>query len=199
MKTPQTIPILAFSTVREWRKWLSENHASSSGLWVKFSKKAAVVATITYDEALSEALCFGWIDGQLKTHDEGYYVRKFTPRGPKSVWSKRNVEKAEGLIGAGKMTEAGHAQIEKAKKDGRWEQAYDSPKNSTVPPDLRAALDANPKAQAAFDTLTRANSYAFIWRIQTARTPEKRKARIEQCIEMLVRGEVFHPPAGSSK
>jgi uncharacterized protein YdeI (YjbR/CyaY-like superfamily) len=147
---------------------------------------------VSYQEALEEALCYGWIDSQKQAYDNDYYLQKFTPRGPKSIWSKNNVAKVESLINMGKMQPAGLAAIEAAKQDGRWNAAYDSPSASKVPEDFQAALDKNPKAKQFFATLNKANVYAFCWRVQTAKKPETRKARIEKFIDMLNRGEKLH-------
>src|SRR5688572_9910969 len=140
-------PIMFFSSQKEWETWLASNHAKSDGIWMKFAKKASGVTSTNYAEALDVALCYGWIDGQAKSIDDTYYLQKFTPRRAKSIWSKRNVGKVAELIAAGKMKPSGLAAIEAAKADGRWEQAYDSPKNSTMPDDFQAVLDKNPKAK----------------------------------------------------
>ncbi len=148
--------------------------------------------TVSYEEALEEALCYGWIDSQKQTYDKDYYLQKFTARGSKSVWSKINVAKAETLIKSERMQPSGLAAIEAAKKSGLWQAAYDSPSMSSVPEDFQIALDKNPDAKQYFETLNKTNVYAFCWRIQTAKKLETRKARIDKFIDMLNRGEKLH-------
>jgi len=193
METLNDIPIISFANNQEWEQWLASNHAQPTGIWLKLAKKTAPAPSITYGEALDAALCYGWIDGQLKALDAHYYLQRFTPRRPKSVWSKRNITKVTALIKAGKMQPSGLAEVEAAKTDDRWKQAYDSPKNSIVPDDFQRALDQNPKAKAMFATLNKANTYALLWRIQTAKKLETRQARITQFIAMLEKGQTFHP------
>jgi len=192
MDTHKDLPVLLFATQAEWRKWLEKNHAQPRGVWLKHAKKASGKISVSYLEALEEALCYGWIDSQKQTYDEDYYLQKFTPRGHKSVWSKINVAKAGALIQSGKMRPAGLAAINAAKQDGRWDTAYDSPSSSKVPEDFLAELNKNPKAKQFFGSLNKANTYAFSWRIQTAKKPDTRRARIEKFIEMLSRGEKLH-------
>lgn len=148
--------------------------------------------SVTYAEALEEALCYGWIDGQKQPYDNEYWLQKFTPRGPKSIWSKINVTKIEALIKFRKIQPSGLAAVEAAKLSGAWQTAYDSPSTTTIPKDFQAALDKNPKAKQFFETLNKANVYGFCWRVQTAKRPETRKARIEKFIDMLSRGEKLH-------
>lgn len=183
---------MLFATQADWRDWLEQNHKQSTGVWLKFAKKGSGKTSVNYTEALEEALCFGWIDSQVQKYDAQYYLQKFTPRGPKSVWSKINVAKAEALTAAGKMQPAGLAAIELAKQDGRWDAAYDSASTSKVPQDFLAALEQNPKAKAFFETLNKTNVYAITWRIQTAKKPETRTARIEKFIDMLNKGQKLH-------
>ncbi|HEX8980185.1 MAG TPA: YdeI/OmpD-associated family protein [Parasulfuritortus sp.] len=187
------LPVLRFARRQDWADWLADNHAASDGVWLQLAKKAAGVQSVSYDEAILEALCFGWIDGQKKTHDELYWLQKFTPRSAKGIWSKINREKALGLIEAGKMQPAGREEIERAKLDGRWEAAYDSASKSTVPSDLQSALDANPQAKHFFATLDNRNRYAILFRIQTAKKAETRARKIDQFVQMLVRHEKIHP------
>jgi uncharacterized protein YdeI (YjbR/CyaY-like superfamily) len=187
--TPQT---LFFETQSEWETWLADNYSLEEGVILKFAKKGSGVTSINYDEALDIALCYGWIDGQVKRIDEIFYGQKFTPRRAKSIWSKRNIGKVEELIASDKMKRPGLDAIEAAKADGRWEQAYDSPANATVPPELEVALSANPTAKAFFETLSKANRYAIIWRITTARKPETRAARLAKIMTMLESKETFH-------
>lgn len=184
---------MAFPNQKAWAKWLKTNYDSSAGVWLKLAKKGASVASITYGEALEEALCYGWIDGQKRPFDAAAWLQRFVPRGKKSIWSKINREKALALIENGRMQPAGLAEVERAKKDGRWEQAYDSPANSTVPADLEAALKKNKKARDFFATLEKRNTYAILWRLQTAKKPETRARRLAEFIDMLERGEKIHP------
>lgn len=185
-------PILSFASAQEWAAWLAKNQASSSGIWLRFFKKGSDKKTVVYAEALDEALCHGWIDGQLKGRDEASYLQKFTPRRPKSVWSKINTQHVERLINVGKMKPTGLGKVEEAKKDGRWEKAYDSPGKMTVPTDFLKELAKDKKAKAFFGTLNRANTYAIAWRLQTAKRPETREKRMKAILAMLAKGEKFH-------
>jgi uncharacterized protein YdeI (YjbR/CyaY-like superfamily) len=184
---------LDFQDPKAWAAWLAKNHGESAGVWVRMAKKASGLKSVSHSEALEVALCYGWIDGQAKSSDENAWVQKFTPRGKKSIWSKINRAKALALIEAGKMKPAGLAEIERAKKDGRWDAAYDSPRAASVPDDLQAALDGNARAKAFFATLNGQNRYAVLFRIQTAKKAETRARRIRQFVEMLARGEKLHP------
>ena len=186
---PETI---AFENADNWRKWLSQNYLRQQGIWLKFYKKGSGVPTVTYGEALKVALCYGWIDGQTKSLDYKAYLQKFTPRRPRSLWSKRNREYVAELIDAGLMREPGLKEVEAAKSDGRWDQAYDKPSTMTVPDDFMQALAKNPKAEAFFKTLNKANVYAIAWRLQTARKPETRQKRFDMLLVMLSRGEKLH-------
>lgn len=192
MELFKDLPVLLFTSRQDWHIWLDENHGQHKGLWLKHAKKSSGEQSVSYDEALEEALCYGWIDSQKQAYDSNYYLQKFTPRGQKSVWSKVNVAKIEALTAIGKVQPAGLAAIESAKQDGRWDAAYDSPSTSEIPEDFQAALDKNPKAKQFFETLNKANVYGFCWRVQTAKRPEARKARIERLIDMLNRGEKLH-------
>ncbi|REG29463.1 uncharacterized protein YdeI (YjbR/CyaY-like superfamily) [Archangium gephyra] len=193
-KTPtEEAPIIAFAKPRDWADWLSKNHASSRGLWVKLAKKASGIESITYAQALEVALAWGWIDGLKRGFDDTAWIQKFTPRGPRSIWSKINRDKALALIEAGEMKPPGLEQVERAKQDGRWEAAYDSQSRATVPEDLSAALAANPRAAAFFSTLNSANRYAVLFRVHTAKKAETRARRIAQFVEMLARHETLHP------
>lgn len=186
-------PIQLFAGRAAFRKWLSAHHASEPGLWLRIAKAASPLKSVTYAEALDVALCFGWIDGQKKSYDEDSFLQKFTPRQKRSPWSKRNREHVARLIASKEMHAAGLAAVEAAKADGRWDRAYDSPSKVTVPDDLQAALDANPKAKAFFGTLKGANRYAILYRVQTAVKPETRARRIAEFVAMLQRGETLHP------
>ncbi len=191
--TPSELSVKSFKGQEDWADWLDKNHAKSTGVWLRIAKKTANTRSVSYDEALQVALSYGWIDGQKKSYDESAWLQKFTPRGPKSIWSKVNREKAEALIRNGQMKPAGLAAVERAKQDGRWEAAYDSPRRAAVPSDFQAELDRHAKAKAFFATLNSANRYAILWRIQTAKKAETRAKRIEQFIQMLERGEKLHP------
>jgi uncharacterized protein YdeI (YjbR/CyaY-like superfamily) len=181
-----------FKNAKAFEAWLKKHHATSDGLWLQIAKKGADEPSVTYPEAVEIALCWGWIDGQKKGLDDQHFLQRFTPRRARSIWSKINVDKVAVLIEAGRMQPSGHAQIEAAKADGRWAQAYDGAKTSTMPEDLQAALDASPKAKAFFATVNASNRYAVLWRVQTAVKPETRAKRIAQLVEMLARGEVIH-------
>ncbi len=193
METKQGLPIIPFASQEDWERWLAEHHGTSKGLWLKIAKKDTGIDTVTYAEALDGALCYGWIDGQKGALDDQFWLQKFTPRGPRSKWSKINREKAGVLIEAGRVKPAGLAAIEQARSDGRWEQAYASQSKAVVPEDLQKELDRNPKAAAFFATLDSANRYAVLYRIQEAKKPETRARRIEKFIGMLNRGEKVHP------
>lgn len=192
METYKDLPVLFFADQDAWEQWLNAHYGEQQGVWLKFAKKGKGITSTNYAEALDVALCYGWIDGQAQSVDDIYYLQKFTPRRPKSIWSKRNVNKVAELITAGKMKPAGQAAIDAAKADGRWDQAYDSPKDTTVPPDFQAALDANPAAKAFYATLNKTNTFAFLWRIQTAKKPETRVARIQKFVIMLSEGKKLH-------
>ena len=192
VKAPDDKPILEFSRKSSWRTWLENNHDRSSGVWLRLAKKGSGQKSVTRDEALDAALCYGWIDGQAKSEGDATWLQKFTPRGKRSIWSKINREKVQALIESGEMNNAGLAEIDRAKKDGRWEAAYDSPKTITVPDELQSALDKNPEAKAFFETLDSRNRYAILFRLQTAKKPETRERRIREFVSMLERGEKIH-------
>ncbi len=193
MDAKNGLPILSFASQGDWETWLDEHHRTSKGLWLKIAKKDSGVDSVNYAEALDGALCHGWIDGQKGAFDDTFWLQKFTPRGPRSKWSKINVDKALALIEAKRMKPAGLAAIEQARSDGRWEQAYDSQSRATVPEDLQRELDKHPKAAKFFATLDSANRYAVLYRIHEARKPETRARRIEKFIGMLERHEKVHP------
>lgn len=186
------LPVLEFKTPAAWEKWLAKNHAKSPGIWLRMYKKATGIKSINYAEALDEALCYGWIDGQKNKYDEESFVQRFTPRRAKSIWSKINVGHVARLTEAGKMRPAGQAQIDAAKADGRWQQAYDSHSNMQIPEDFLKALAKNKKAKAFFDTLNKTNLYSIGFRLQTAKKPETRAKRMEQILNMMKNGEKFH-------
>jgi uncharacterized protein YdeI (YjbR/CyaY-like superfamily) len=185
--------VLPFKTRAAWAKWLAKHYGDEGGVWIKFAKKASGIATVTYDEALEVALCYGWIDGQVKSFDEDWYLQRFTPRRARSKWSQRNVGIATELIERGAMQPSGLAAVEAAKADGRWESSYPAPSKIEVPEDLRAALAKDAKAAAAFETLGSQNRYAILYRIHDAKRPETRARRIAQFTEMLARGETPYP------
>ena len=188
----QTQPIKFFSSAKAFRAWLEKNHAKPDGIWLRMFKKVSGKKTITYDEALDEALCFGWIDGQAKSHDKDSYIQRFTPRRKRSMWSKRNREHVARLIKEKRMTSAGLKEVETAKKDGRWDAAYDSPKNMTIPVDFLVHLKKNKKAYDFFKTLNKTNTYAIAWWLQTAKKPETRERRMREILDTLNRGEKFY-------
>ena len=183
---------IGFKSAAAFRAWLTTNHGKCDGIWLRLFKKDSGKATVTYAEALDQALCFGWIDGQVKSLDELSWVQKFTPRRARSGWSKRNTEHVERLTKAGVMMPAGLQQVEAAKADGRWAAAYESPKNAEPPADFLKALAKDKKAKAFFETLNKANVYAIVYRLQTAKKPETRVRRMEGILAMLGRGEKFH-------
>lgn len=187
------LPIMLIESQEDWAAWLEEHHTSSGGVWLQHAKKDSGQRSVSYAEALDVALCYGWIDGQKKAFDQSFWVQKWTPRGKKSIWSKINRDKAERLIAEGRMQPAGQRMIDAARADGRWDAAYDSATNSTVPEDFQAALDANEVAKAFFATLNRQNRYAILFRIQTAKKPETRAKRIQQFITMLEKQEKVYP------
>lgn len=190
---PDGKPVLPFTTRDHWRAWLAAEHAIGDGLWIKFAKKGSGIPSITHLEAVEEALCYGWIDGQVKGIDDTWFKQRFTPRRPRSKWSRLMREKAEELIEAGRMEPAGLAEVERARADGRWENAYEPPSTATVPPDLQGALDASPAATKAFATLGASNRYAILHRIHDAKRPETRARRIAKFVAMLEAGEKLHP------
>jgi uncharacterized protein YdeI (YjbR/CyaY-like superfamily) len=191
-KKENEMPVLSFASSEEWSKWMEENHAKSNGVWLRFFKKDSGEKTVTYSEALEEALCYGWIDGQVNKFDDQSYIQRFTPRRPKSIWSKRNTEKAERLIREGRMKKAGMEQVELAKADGRWQQAYDSSTNMKLPEDFLQELSKNKKAKTFFEGLNKTNQYAIAWRLQTAKKPETREKRLKEILAMMREGKKFH-------
>jgi uncharacterized protein YdeI (YjbR/CyaY-like superfamily) len=188
------IPELLVADADGWRDWLAANHATSGGVRLVLARKGVSDPTgLTYDDALPEALSYGWIDGQLTRRDDATYRVRFTPRRPRSSWSQRNVEMAERLIADGRMRPAGLAEVQRARADGRWERAYGGSASMEVPDDLHDALAASPRAQAMWDVLTRTNRYAVLYRVHEAKRPETRARRIAQYVEMLARGDTPHP------
>ncbi|MDH2412618.1 YdeI/OmpD-associated family protein [Nocardioides sp. CER19] len=176
-----------------WRAWLAENHDSVPAVWLVLTKKGGTTTALDYAGALDEALCFGWIDGQTRRRDDETTFQRWTPRGPRSRWSLINIGHVERLTAAGRMTPAGLAAVEAAKADGRWEAAYAGPATAETPPDLLAALAANPDAQAMFDVLTSQNRYALYHRLTAIKTEAARARRVADYVAMLARGETIHP------
>jgi uncharacterized protein YdeI (YjbR/CyaY-like superfamily) len=186
-------PVLEFARASDWARFLSAEHARSRGLWLRIAKKAGAKGSIGYAEALDIALAWGWIDSQKKSLDVTAWLQRFTPRTAKSPWSKINRGKAEALIAAGRMEAPGLAEVERAKRDGRWERAYDGARTSSVPEDLAAAFAKNLRARAFFEALDAANRYAILYRVQAAKKPETRAERIARFVAMCARKETIHP------
>jgi uncharacterized protein YdeI (YjbR/CyaY-like superfamily) len=184
--------ILHFSSAANWRAWLAKNYDKLDGIRLRIYKKASGVDTVTYAEALDQALCFGWIDGKKLPGDEKSWLQTFTPRRPRSKWSKRNTEHVERLIASHQMAAPGLKEVEAAKKDSRWQEAYDSFANTSIPSDFMEKLKTNEKALIFFETLNKTNRYAIAYRLQTAKKPQTREKRMEMIIEMLARSEKFH-------
>src|SRR5580692_12952869 len=185
--------ILHFKSSADFQFWLEKNHAKSEGLWLRISKKDGGEKSLTYAEALDQALCHGWIDGQKKSFDKLSWLQKFTPRRPKSGWSKINTQHVERLINAGTMAPAGMEAVEAAKADGRWETAYSSSRSASPPEDFLKELSKNKKAEAFFKTLNKANVYSIIYRLETAKKPETREKRMKTILAMMEQGKAFHP------
>ncbi|MDQ5818002.1 MAG: YdeI/OmpD-associated family protein [Actinomycetota bacterium] len=193
MTTKPDLPIIPFASRDAWEAWLQEQHATSEGLWLKFAKKDSGIETVTYSEAVEAALCYGWIDGQKASFDDHYWLQRFTPRRPRSKWSKINRQKATELIERGEMKPAGLREVERAKADGRWDAAYDAQSTATVPEDLRRELDKNDRAREFFATLDSANRYAILYQIQDAKRPETRARRIQKYVAMLNEQKKIYP------
>jgi uncharacterized protein YdeI (YjbR/CyaY-like superfamily) len=184
--------IKSFPSASAFRDWLAKHHDQTEGIWLRLFKKDSREESLTHAEALDEALCNGWIDGQAKGYDERSWLQRFSPRRPSSAWSKRNTQHVERLSMAGRMTPAGLKHVEAAKADGRWTAAYDSPRNASLPEDFLEELEKNKKAKAFFATLNKTNIYAISYRLQTAKRPETREKRLKMILGMLGRGEKFH-------
>lgn len=182
-------PIISFSTVVEMEQWLEAHHATQEGIWLKMAKKASGISTVTYNEALDVALCFGWIDGQRKAYDDNFFIQKFTPRRPRSLWSTRNVGKVAALTAAGRMRPSGLAQVKAAKQDGRWDRAYGNHEEMPIPADFLFALEDNPPAKATFDSLKKGERYLIAFRLTTALKPETRQRRFAKLLAMLEKGD----------
>ena len=188
--TPDGRPRMYFDNATSFRTWLDDNHCTSTGIWLMIKKKGCGGCGPTYPEAVDDALCYGWIDSQIRKYNDQYYMQKFTPRTSKSKWSKINCNKISNLIKAGKMQQAGINAVNAAKDDGRWENAYDSPKTITVPNDFRKALQEESKgAVEFFERLSSSNRYSILYQLQDAKRPETRQKRIEKYVAMCSRGE----------
>ena len=187
-------PIRLFATQAAWAEWLEKHHRESTALWLRLAKKGSGLRSVTYAEALEIALCYGWIDGQKCGESDEAWLQRFLPRSAKSIWSKINREKSDALIATGQMKAAGLEAVERARKDGRWKAAYDSPKGAKVPEDFQAALDKNPRAREFFLSIDGANRYALLFRIQTVKKAETRARKIREFVEMLERNETIHEP-----
>ena len=186
------LPVIHFESAADLNEWLDKNHKESSGIWLRIFKKNSGVLSVNYDQALDEALCFGWIDGQVKTYDDQSYIQRFTPRRSGSIWSKRNIEHISRLKNEGRMRPAGMKEAEAAKADGRWDNSYDSPSNMTIPEDFMNELSKDQATAEFFNKLNKTNKYAIAWRLQTAKKPETRAKRMKAIIEMLSKGQKFH-------
>mgnify|MGYP003514700879 CR=1 FL=1 len=191
MPATDDLPVQLFHDDKEWERWLSA-HADDKGLWLKIAKKGSGIASVNYAQALDVALCHGWIDGQKRGFDEQFFLQRFTPRRPRSLWSKINIGKVEALFTSGRMQSSGLREVEAAKSDGRWEAAYHGSSSMEVPVELAVALAKNRKAKAFFDALDKTNRYSFCWRVHTAKKPETRIARAEKFVAMLANGETIH-------
>lgn len=188
------VPALIVTDESAWRAWLGEHHLDATGVWLVLAKKGTTAPTsLTYEQALDEALRHGWIDGQRRRRDTATYLQRFTPRGPRSAWSARNVRTVERLTAEGRMLPAGLNEVARAKGDGRWDAAYAGPASMQVPTELTVALAAQPAARAMFEILTSQNRYAILYRIEAAKRPETRSRRIEKYVDMLARGETIYP------
>lgn len=185
--------ILTFERQQAWEDWLSQNHSKVPGVWLRLAKKGSATCTLTHAEALETALCFGWIDAQKTPENAEAWLQRFTPRGKRSIWSRINCQKATALSECGRMRESGLKEILRARQDGRWERAYDSPRSATIPEDLHAALEKSPKAKAFFATLESRNRYAILFRIQTVTKAETRARKIVEFIVMLEKHQKIHP------
>jgi len=181
-----------FTSGEEWERWLAENHTRSKGIWIRLFRKGSGVPSVTVAEALDSALCYGWITGQARPYDGTSWLGRFVPRRPRSIWSKINVGHVERLTREGRMRPAGLKQVEEAKRDGRWERAYSPPRTARVPADFNRALGKNKKALASFETLKKSNRYAILFRLENTKSEAARKAKIDQIVSMLERGETFH-------
>ena len=193
MGADDDLPKIRFASAAEWEQWLEANHLASGGVWIKMAKKDAGIESVRYPEVLESALCFGWIDGRREALDERFFLQRFTPRRPRSRWSRINREKVERLTEDRRMRPAGLAEVQRAKADGRWKAAYEGQKSITVPDDLQSELDARPKAKAFFAELGAQNRYAILYRLHDAKKPETRARRLAKFVAMLEAGETIYP------
>ena len=192
-KTRRDLPVIAFKSQQAWDGWLTSRPADSNGLWLKLAKKSSGISSVSRPEAIDTALCHGWIDGQLDSFDDNYWLIRFTPRQSSSKWSEKNRARALQLVELKRMKPAGLAEIERAKKDGRWSAAYAPQSTAQVPDDLVKALAKNKTAKSFFETLDSTNRYAILHRIHDAKKPETRMARIEKYVTMLIERKTIHP------
>jgi uncharacterized protein YdeI (YjbR/CyaY-like superfamily) len=187
------LPILTFSSAAAWEEWLAGRHDTAAGVWLKIAKRGAAEATVSYQEALEAAICFGWIDGQKGRLDDEFWKQRFTPRRPSSRWSKINTDKAVALIECGRMRAAGLREVDQAKADGRWDSAYAGGATMEIPDDLREALSADAVAAEFFETISSVNRYAILYRIGSVKRPETRARKITQYVAMLADHKTIHP------
>jgi uncharacterized protein YdeI (YjbR/CyaY-like superfamily) len=187
------LPIMAFPSREAWAAWLDEHHSISTGIWLALAKKGTGEASVTYGDAVEVALCYGWIDGQAGKLDDRFWLQRFTPRRPRSIWSRVNRDRALALMARGEMRPAGLREVERAQADGRWDAAYEPPSTMEVPDDLQEALASNPAAAAFFAALNSTNRYAILHRIHAAKKPETRSRRIETFVAMLADGKKLYP------
>jgi uncharacterized protein YdeI (YjbR/CyaY-like superfamily) len=192
MADKKELPVKAFKNSEQFRVWLMKSHAKADGVWLRFFKKASKKETLTHKEAIEEALCFGWIDGQARPYDENSWLQKFTPRRARSIWSKRNTKIVAELIKSKRIQPAGLAEVKKAKEDGRWQKAYESPKDMKIPKDFLTLVKKNKKAYEFFKTLNKTNLYSIAWRLHTAKKPETRTRRMSVIVQMLAENKKFH-------
>ncbi|WP_238162568.1 YdeI family protein [Cohnella sp. AR92] len=193
MKKTSELPIVSFADPLSFESWMDNNCDSSPGIRLQIAKKNSGILTISYKEALDVALCYGWVDSQKEAFDEKTWLQRFTPRGPKSIWSKVNKDKAEQLIANGRMKNSGYKSIEEAQKNGNWDKAYESQRIASLPEDFAIELERNSEAKAFYDTLDKQNKYAIVFRINTAKKQETRDKRIRQFIQMLEEGKKIYP------
>jgi uncharacterized protein YdeI (YjbR/CyaY-like superfamily) len=199
MKAKQELPVVPFASEKVWEQWLSKHHEDSPGVWLKLAKQDSGIPSVTYAQALDVALCYGWIDGQKDSFDAQYWLQRFTPRGPRSKWSKINCGKVDALVSAGRMKPAGQRHVDAARADGRWESAYAGAKTIEVPEDLTLALAKHPKAKAAFAALSGANRYSILFHLHDAKKPETRARRLEKYLAMLEAGQTPHADPAERK
>ena len=191
--THKNLDVHPFATYKSWLEWLEKNHRQTEGIWIKYAKQHTGIRTISYEDSREGAIIYGWIDGLINSLDDQFFLRKFTPRRPKSNWSKINREIAQQLIDKNAMKPSGIQQVMVAKKDGRWDAAYDSPSTIAVPPELQKLIESDKTATENFKKLSSANRYAFLYRIQNAKLPATKKKHIDRAFEMLKSGTLYHP------